>query len=612
MTLNELGREILGMYRPPSDETVSEWADAKRIIVGKGASEPGPWHTDRAPYQREIMDAYTQKGIHDIVIMSAAQIGKTDMMLNMIGRNVEDDPGPTLMVFPTDSDLRAFSTERLQPTIDATPALSSRISDGNGSTIYQKNFPNGFIAMAGAMAPSGLKSRPIRYLFMDEVDGYPASSGTEGDPVNLASKRTQTFFNAVRCYFSTPTLKATSRIYKLFLRGTREEWEFACKHCGAYSHIVFDDIRFEKEAIATQGLEKEYEVTSAVWRCPKCRGTMEEHEVKRAKGKWVAYNPKAVKRGIRSFHLNTFISPWGKWKDVCKKFLDAKDDPEMLKTFYNLELGLPFERKQTTNVPELMYLRREPYSAEVPRGVLVITIGIDTQDNYLVYEVKGWGRGEEQWGIQYGMIPGRADEDATWEMVDALLDRKWKLENGKTIRAAVSFMDCQGHYYDDVVERCNARRYKRLYAIRGDNKDTGPLIHRTESRKKHYSIFNLNVQAGKRAVLFATDVANPGPRYMHYPDDEDAGYDEYYFLGLISERIEVVKRRGTNVEQWVKVYERNEPLDVSNYAYCAFKFIKKKIDMDAYEARLYGTTEVKPASVKPKHPKGLISSGIKL
>lgn len=612
MNLNELGRLILDMYRPPSDETVSQWADAKRIIVGKGAAEPGPWRTDRAPYQRVIMDAFTQKGVHDIVMMFCAQAGKTDMILNMLGRSIELDPGPMLMVFPTEEDYLKFSKERLQPTIDATPTLARLVFGGNANTISQKNFPNGFLSMVGATSPSGLKSRPIRNLFMDEVDGYPASAGIEGDPVSLASKRTQTFFNAMRVYTSTPTLKATSRIYKLFLRGTREEWEIQCPRCGAYSTIAFDDIIFDKELISEEGQEPEYDVTRAVWRCPKCRGEVEEYEAKRAPGKWVPRNPKALKRGVRSFHLNSFMSPWAKWKEICKKFLDAKDDPELLKTFYNLELGLPFERKETTNIPELMYLRREPYEAEVPRGVLLLTIGIDTQDNYLVYEVDGWGRGDEKWGIQYGIIPGRADDDATWEEVDALLDRRWVMETGKTLKAAVTFMDCQGHHYDDVVERCAARRYKRMYAIRGDNKDTGPLIHRSQSRKGGHLIFNLNVQAGKRAVLYNTTIANPGPRYMHYPDDEDAGFDEFYFKGLISEQIRIVKKRGVAVEEWVKVYERNEPLDVSDYAYCAYRFVKKKIDMDAYEARLYGEMPVKPASTKPKRPKGLLSEGIKI
>ncbi|MBQ6960859.1 MAG: phage terminase large subunit family protein [Clostridia bacterium] len=613
MNLAELGRKTLELFRPPSDESVSEWADHNRIIVGKSAPEPGPWHTDRAPYQREIMDSFSRRGIHDIVVMSSAQVGKTDMMLNMIGRMIDLDPGPSLLVFPAEDDTDNFSKERLSPTIEATPVLREKVFGGSGSTIRQKNFPGGFLSMTGAISPGGLKSRPIQNLFCDEVDGYPASAGVEGDPLSLAKKRTQNFAFAKRVFTSTPTVKQTSRIYKEFLRGTQEEWEIQCAHCGEYSQIVFDDIRFTKTVTADINGNKEYEVTDAVWRCPNCQKTMQEHEAKRAPAKWVAYNPKALQRGVRSFHLNAFVSPWSSWKELCKKFLDSKDDPEMLKTFYNLELGLPFEHKEATAVPDQLYARREHYEAEIPDGVLVLTMGIDTQDNRLEYEVRGWGREEESWGIQYGVIPGRADEESTWEALDEVLDREWKLKNGRKLKLSAAFMDAGGHFYDAVTEHCAARRLKRLYPIRGDNKDDGPLMHKAKKTKNGLTAFFLNVYVGKRAILYNAGVPIPGPRYMHFPDNENAGYDEFYFRGLISEMVKPVKKRGVYVEEWTKIYERNEPLDCCNYARCAFKGLKS-IDLDAREERLYGSVKIKPADTNGgiKKPKGLISGGIKV
>ena len=613
MTLGELAHMTMSMFKPLSDMTVSEWADKYRRLTGSGSSEQGKWHTDRAPYQREMMDSFSQRGVHDITFMTAAQVGKTVMLSNMMGYVIDQRPGPGLLVMPAEDDTDNYSKERFAPDIEATPVLREKVFGGNESTIRMKKFPGGFISMTGAMSPGGLKSRPIRFLFLDEVDGYPPSAGVEGDPVSLAKKRTQTFgSNAKRVATSTPTLKTTSRIYREFLHGTQEEWEVTCKHCGEHSPIQFDDIRFEKTETIANGDQKEYDVTSAVWRCPKCGGTMEEWEVKRAPAKWVAHNPDALKRGHRSFHLNAFVSPWADWKAECKKFLDSKDDPETLKTFWNLELGLPFEHKESTAIPEMLYLRREHYKAEVPNGVLVITIGIDTQGNRLEYEVVGWGREEESWGIQYGVIPGRADEDATWEMVDQLLDREWRMENGKKIRAAVTFMDSGGDYYDDVVERCNQRRAKRIYPIRGDNKDSGRLVHHTKSTKKGLILFILNVFVGKRAVLYNAGIQASGKRFMHYSDNEDAGYDEHYFRGLISEQVRTVKKRGVYVEEWVKIYERNEPLDCRNYARCAFKGFR--IDLDAFEKRLYGEKKILPAdtSGKPKKPKGLISAGIKV
>ena len=612
MNLLELGRDILNIFRPPSDASVSEWADRYRVIVGKSAPEPGPWHTDRAPYQKEIMDSFSQRGIHDIVVMSSAQMGKTDMLMNMMGRMIHLNPGPSLLVMPAEDDVQNFSKERLTPTIEATPVLDELTYGGKNSTITQINFNGGFISMTGAMSPGGLKSRPVENLFMDEVDGYPASAGVEGDPVSLARKRTQNFAFAKRVFTSTPTIKATSRIYREFLRGTQEEWEPTCKHCGQHSKIIFDDICFEKQVTAENNGVKEYEVTSAKWKCPKCKKTMDEWEVKRAAAQWVAYNPKALKRGIRSFHLNAFLSPWANWTDECKKFLDSKDDPEMLKTFYNLELGIPFEYKDTTAIPEMLYMRREHYKAEVPNGVLVITIGIDTQDNRLEYEVKGWGRNEESWGIEYGVLPGRADEADVWEMVDDLLDRQWHLENGRTMKAAVAFMDAGGHFWDDVIEQCYKRRHKHIYPIKGDNKDTGPLVRHTKSTGKGQNWFQLNVYVGKRAVLHNASITEPGPRYMHFPDDDDRGYDEHYFRGLISEQVKLVKKKGVYVEEWVKIYTRNEALDVNNYARCAFKGFK--INLDACEQKLYGEIKIKkaPDPTKPRKPKGLISGGIKV
>ena len=276
-------------------------------------------------------------------------------------------------------------------------------------------------------------------------------------------------------------------------------------------------------------------------------------------------------------------------------------------------MGLPYEYKERTAIPEQLYLRREHYNAEVPNGVIVITIGIDTQDNRLEYEVVGWGREEESWGIEYGVIPGRADEESTWEAVDRLITREWKLENGKRIRASIIFQDAGGHFWDAVMDHCAARRMRRMFAVKGDNKDTGPLVHHTKNTKRGANYFILNVYVGKRAVLYNTGIQKPGPRYMHFPDEEERGYDERYFRGLISEQVKPVKKRGgVYVEEWVKIYERNEPLDCRNYARCAFK--SHRIDLDAIERQLYAEKKILPAdtSGKTKKPRGLLSSGIKV
>ncbi len=619
MKLGDIARATLDCFRPPSAESVSEWAEKNRVLTSKSA-EPGPWKNDRAPYQREIMDAYTEPGIWKIVVMSSAQVGKTDMVLNMIGRSVDLDPGPMLFVGPSDEYMEKFSKERLADNIAASPVLRRKVHEAKsrdgGNTLMNKSFPGGFLALTGANSPAGLAGRPIQKLFMDEVDRMPKSAGTEGDPVMLATERTVTFFNRKIVLTSTPTDKGASRIEKEFTHGTQEEWCVECEGCHTYHEIVFEDIRFEKEA-AAQGDYSEWTVTDAKWRCPQCGHLMDELAVKRAPAKWIPRNPRARERGVRSFHLNAFMSPWGNWKEICKLFLDSKDDANLLKTFYNLQLGKSFELRTETGEPERLFERRETYPAEVPRGVLALTMGVDTQDNRLEYEVVGWGRSEESWGIRRGVIPGRADEEKTWQKLDELLDRVWILENGKGLKIAAAFIDSGGHYTEEIYNGCRARLNKRIFPIKGNNRDDGPLVRLSKTQKttrRGLNLFIINVYAGKEAILYNTGVSEKGARYMHYPDNPEAGYDQEYFRGLISERRVLKPAKGRQAAQyvWEQTYTRNEPLDMRNYARAAFKCFD--IDLRAAEERLWGEKKVTPGTPKgaPKKPRGRLSAGIKV
>ena len=198
MDLRELLRFTYSMFRPPKPQTVSEWADENRVLTSESASEPGPWRTDRAPYQREIMDAFTQPGVYEIVVMASAQVGKSEIELNMLGRAIDNDPGPMLYVQPTDKVAEDYSKRRIAPMFQACPTLRDKIFKAKGrdsnNTITMKTFPGGSLAIIGANSPSDLASKPVRYIFLDEIDRFPASAGTEGDPLSLAQKRQTTFW----------------------------------------------------------------------------------------------------------------------------------------------------------------------------------------------------------------------------------------------------------------------------------------------------------------------------------------------------------------------------------------------------------------------------------
>ena len=579
MDLNQLMGRTLEMFRPPRNMSVSEWADEKRMLVSDSSSEPGRWRTDRAPYQREIMDAFTQAGVWQIVVMASAQVGKSEIELNMLGRAIDIDPGPILYVQPTDSVAEDYSKRRIAPMIQACPSLRDKVNKAKGrdsnNTISMKMFPGGSLAIIGANSPSELASKPIRYIFFDEIDRFPASAGTEGDPIELAERRTETYrHNRKIVKTSTPTIKGKSQIERAYMHGTQEEWWTECPHCRNYSFIRFDDIKFDKEKFTDEDGQEQYIVRNPRWQCSLCKRETPEHDVKRLPARWTVRNAKALANGIRSFRLSAFMSPWSDWKDICLSFLKAKDDPEQLKVFHNTMLGESWELRDHSGVPEQLYDRREHYNAEVPTGVLVLTMGLDTQDNRLEYEVVGWDRTEQSWGIARGIIPGRADSPGVWEEVDALLDREWKMANGMGMRILASFIDSGGHFTQDIYRECAKRKERRLWAIKGEGGEGKPYVRQMKSGTGFKGAFGfmIGVDSGKEAILYSTGIQEPGAKYMHFPVDYKAGYDMEYFRGLVSERQVFHRRAGQTVIVWEKTYERNEPLDCRNYARAAYKF----------------------------------------
>ena len=618
--LGELIRDTYAMFRPPALQTVSEWADANRVLVSESSSEPGRWRTDRAPYQRGIMDAFTQVGIWKIVIMASAQTGKTEIELNMMGRAIDVDPGPMLFIQPTDGFAEDFSKRRVAPMIRACPRLKRKVYEAKsrdaGNTIGMKTFPGGSVAFTGANSPTELAGRPVRYVFCDEIDRFPASAGTEGNPLKLAERRTETFRERGRkmVLTSTPTVKGTSEIEKNYLQGTQEEWHTECPHCHNFSFIKFDQIKFDKEEYKDEAGERNYHVRNVRWKCPVCELETGEYDTKRQPAKWVSKNPEAVEAGIRSFRLSAFMSPWSDWKDICRSFLNAHDDPELLKVFVNTMLGETWEVRDRSGVPEQLYNRREKYDAEVPDGVLVLTMGVDTQDNRLEYEIVGWDRDEQSWGISRGVIPGIPDTRSVWEEIDALMDKQWKRSNGMGLKVMAAFVDSGGHYTQDVYRAC-AERFvngRKIFAIKGDDgqdkeyvsmmKKSGPI----KSPK-----FMIGVDSGKTAIMSATAVENPGARYMHFPRDYEAGYDMEFFRGLISEKLVIHRRGGKAIMAWEKTYERNEPLDCRNYARAAFKYFKWPFDK--IEMRLKGiddTPVITKTQAEKKKRKTVVSKGI--
>lgn len=617
MTLTKTAKlfgKIAKSIAPPPKLTVSEWADAYRKLSPENSAEPGQWRTDRAPYQREIMDAVTDPRIEKVVIMTSSQVGKSEILNNIIGYYIDVDPAPILLIQPTIDIAQDYSKRRITPMIKDTEVLSCKVADSKtrdlNNTILMKVFPGGFLAMGGANSPAGLASRPIRILLCDEVDRYPSSAGGEGDPISLAEKRTITFWNRKKIFTSTPTIRGASRIEAEYELGTREKYCIKCPGCGNYHFIELRDIRFKHRSEEIAG-KKTYIVDEVKWRCPDCHNEFDEYTMKRQPAEWIAENPLAVTNGIKSFHLNSFVSPWHSWKSIIQEFLESKDDPERFKVFVNTILGETWEERGDIEDEGVLMSRREKYDAEVPDGVLILTMAVDTQDDRLEYEVAGWGRNEESWGIEKGIIWGRPDDQATWMQLDEKINKTWKRKDGTGMCVSCTCIDSGGHFTDEVYRYCLERLQMRVFPIRGQGGSGIPLVYKISRNNKYrLPLVLLGVDSGKAAVIQRIKIQKPGPKYFHFPLQEERGYDQQYFKGLISERQVIRKVKGRIVVSWENISsdKRNEPLDLRVYNLAALRLMNP--DFDALGKRICKSQEPQSQQIKvqeqPKRRYGCI------
>lgn len=567
---SNLFKNICKILAPPPDLKVSEWADTYRMLSAESSAEPGKWRTDRAPYQREILDSVSDSDVETIIIMSSAQVGKTEILNNIIGYHIDYDPAPMLLLMPTESLCNSYSKKRLNPMIRDTPSLTDKVkpskSRDSDNTILEKGFPGGYIAMVGANAPTGLSSRPIRILLADEVDRFPVSAGKEGDPLSLAEKRTKNFWNKKKIYVSTPTEKEISRIYKEFESSTQEEWCVPCPMCGKYQPFDWNRIRFE----------------DVTMKCVNCKEHLTEYEWKSQlhRGKYISplENPDKRKRG---FHLNALTSPWEPWISIINDFKEAKKKgKESLKTWFNTTLGQVWEDKEGDGVEYRDLMKRNQYyNCQVPDRVLILTAGVDVQDDRLEVEVVGWGQDKESWGIEYKKIIGSPELKETWDKLDQYLTGLFFYSDNTPIRIAATCIDTGGHRTNDAYDFIKPREVRNIFGVKGVSGRNQDFIHScTTTNREKIHLFNIGVDKGKETIYSRLNIKDYGPGYCHFPKEENTGYDLEYFKSLCSEKRIVRLVNGQAKFQWIKKYKRNEGLDLRNYATAALEIIKPNFE----------------------------------
>ena len=281
--------------------TVSEWADSHRVLSQKASAEPGRWRTSRTPYLKEIMDALSPLSpIEEVIFIKGSQIGGTEAGTNWIAYILDYSPGPTMAVQPTVDLAKKYSKQRIAPLIEESPRLRAKVknprSRDSGNTVLMKEFQGGLLAMTGANSAVGLRSLPIKNLFMDEVDAYPDNADGEGDPVALAKGRTKTFARRKILQVSTPTFEGRSKIKNAYDQSDQRVYMVPCPHCKEYQSLKWNNLKWPEG--------KPQEVR---YMCEFCGEAIEEHHKTKmlAEGKWVSRNPGAKGGKSAGFHINT-------------------------------------------------------------------------------------------------------------------------------------------------------------------------------------------------------------------------------------------------------------------------------------------------------------------
>lgn len=525
------------------------------------------------------MDALTDLRTSRVVIMSCVQIGKTEIILNSIGRAVHIDPGPSLFVLPNLNIAENYSVNRFAPMVRDTPVLRSIVAEAKSRSgankKLSKSYRGGYLDFAGAESPGALAGRPIRYLYLDEVDRYPMSAGTEGDPVELALKRTSNFWNKKELITSTPGHELTSRVYAHYLQSTMELFYTPCPDCGHLQTMVFGNFIFK----------------SLLYKCERCEKKSEKHEWHQLQkgGEWREtckhdkedrpIDEKGNPITTRGFHVNFLLSPWVNWEEVRTEYHKAVRQKEggdfsSMMVFHNTRLGNPWEDLGLKADINSIMSRREPYKSQLPAGVKFLTAGIDVQDQRLEYSVVGWGDGRENWHIETGKIWGRTALDDVWKKLDEqLYDQTWKTAEGVELQCQRIFVDSHGHSTSRVYQYTKARS-PRVFSSRGVG---GPGLHPIHMQNLTHNgtpLVHLGVDGIKGTITTHLHVDKPGPGYCHFPildnGTDHPGFDLAFFQALCAESQSVRFLRGFKKFEWNKQpHQANEAWDCFVYAYAA-------------------------------------------
>lgn len=582
---------------PPPVLTVTEWAESHRVLSGKDSAEPGPYRVARTPYAREPMDCLSAHSpVEEVVLMWGAQTSKTTIGSNWIGYLADVNPGPVMIVQPTIDMAKRYSRQRLAPMIEESPRLRQRVSENRSrdeaNTTLLKEFPGGFLAIAGANSAAGLRSMPVRDLFTDEEDGYPVDVDGEGDPVQLARARQTTFSRRKHLRTSTPTTKDFSRIEAAYLASDRCEYHVPCPHCGGLQALEWGaatehGIKWSKDAEGRALPETAHYV------CRHCGAQLAEHHKSTmlrdaaagGTAAWVPQNEGSQGGRVRGFRLSSLYSPlgWLSWAELVAEWQRAMDakrsgDTSLLRVFVNTRLAETYEEDGDKADEHALRRRAGDFPLGVVRfGMFVCTMSVDVQGDRLEAYTWAWGRGLERQLVDRRVFYGdpavpETETGSPWAALTEHRRTPIQHASGRHAPLLACGIDTGGHHTQAVYAYVRAHQHSHVLALKGSSQGGRAVLGkptdvdvtwRGQRMKRGVKLWPVGTDTAKAEIYGHLRLEQPGPGYVHLSKALPAEV----FEQLTAERLVTRYVKGHPKLEWIKPPgKRNEALDCAVYA----------------------------------------------